>query len=240
MPAAAAPLPNRAPRHARLETSVLFVIAIAPHLLNGFYNPLLADRPALFWSVDVLGNVVLQCVIFAVGFRRGLFTRSDLGLDRRVAGRRSDAAFVGCLVLIPPVLFRADGRSREFGVATFERNYLAVPFAWADMVPDRGPQTGGWRLIAVVYLAASAGVTEELIFRGLLRRTFGGGGVLRAVAFVIASTVTFTAVHWEAGVIGMSEASGFGLAAAMLFALTRSLWPLVVGHALIDLRYFVG
>jgi membrane protease YdiL (CAAX protease family) len=105
------------------------------------------------------------------------------------------------------------------------------------MLPPPGPETGAYRLLAVFYLAISAGFSEEILFRGLLRRVFGPG-LIQTAAFVVISAVAFASVHLFGGHAKAAYAFGHGLAAAAIYAVTGNLWPVIVGHSLIDLYRF--
>ena len=92
----------------------------------------------------------------------------------------------------------------------------------------------------VIYLAVTAGVAEEAVFRGLAwtivsRLELGG---LRGTAYVLGSSVLFAAVHWEQGVPGLVSAFAFGVLAAYLYLRLANLWPMIAAHVLTDMEVF--
>lgn len=101
---------------------------------------------------------------------------------------------------------------------------------------------------AVVMLIAAllVGFVEELFFRGLFMRALQPMG---ARAMILGSTLTFGVMHGlnilagQAGLmtliqIGWAFAVGFAYAAFRLR--TRSIWPLIVAHALTDFVAWLG
>jgi membrane protease YdiL (CAAX protease family) len=101
------------------------------------------------------------------------------------------------------------------------------------------PTTSAERRVFLL-LSASAGLCEELAYRGYLI------GVLAprigtAPAVVIAS-VGFGLVHVYQGPLGMVRAAVIGAALAVGFLVAGSLWPAVVAHAAVDViaGIFVG
>lgn len=88
--------------------------------------------------------------------------------------------------------------------------------------------------------AVTAGVTEELLFRGyaIERLTELTGGVALAGA---ASWGTFTVAHAPSYPAGnLLQVSAAALVFTLLYLHRRSILPLVVGHALIDVFGVVG
>jgi membrane protease YdiL (CAAX protease family) len=81
-------------------------------------------------------------------------------------------------------------------------------------------------------LSASAGICEELLFRGFLI------WILQPIAgwwfAAIASLVVFSAVHAYQGAAGMVRSATLGAALTAMVALTHSLWPAIVLHAALD------
>ena len=81
-------------------------------------------------------------------------------------------------------------------------------------------------------VAVTAGVWEELLYRGFLFWFFAEYGLVASVAI---STIAFGAGHLYQGVRGGMRAFALGLAFAVAYALTSSLWWLIAIHALVDI-----
>ena len=90
-------------------------------------------------------------------------------------------------------------------------------------------------LVAVV----GAGWGEESVFRGFLferGRKLLGNGAAAKVTMVLVSAGAFGGLHYFVqGFVGAVQATIFGLVFAAIFALTDSLWFLVVAHAGFDI-----
>ncbi|MGH7460499.1 MAG: lysostaphin resistance A-like protein [Longimicrobiales bacterium] len=94
------------------------------------------------------------------------------------------------------------------------------------------PQTAREKF-AFVFLSITAGICEELVFRGFLISaltvTWG-----TAAALVISSAL-FGLLHAYQGAAGALRAGALGLALAIPFILSGSLLPSIAAHTLIDL-----
>ena len=100
------------------------------------------------------------------------------------------------------------------------------------MLPTTPAARRGW-----AGLALSAGVTEEITYRGLVvlalataLPSLGHGGVVAAAA------VLFGAAHWYQGRLGMLATGALGAVFAQLYLLTGSLLLPMILHLLVDLR----
>ena len=91
-------------------------------------------------------------------------------------------------------------------------------------------------LFAVI---VGAGFGEETVYRGYLFERLGkllGSGVAAKVAIVTLTAAWFGFVHYsDQGLAGVQQAFIVGLVFGGIFAVTRSLWMLMVAHAVFDL-----
>ncbi|MCP4490417.1 MAG: CPBP family intramembrane metalloprotease [Gammaproteobacteria bacterium] len=93
------------------------------------------------------------------------------------------------------------------------------------------------RLIVITYFSLTAGVVEELYFRGLLFRALAGCKN-HFLIFIAISPVLFSLVHWESGLANVLSTYLFGLFFAGTYLVFQNIWPLVVGHTVTDLVWF--
>lgn len=89
------------------------------------------------------------------------------------------------------------------------------------------------QLTVFLAVAVTAGVWEELLYRGFLMWFLAPAGV--AVA-VIVSSLIFALGHAYQGIRGMLVIAVVGLVFAVAYAATGSLWWLMLAHALVDIR----
>ena len=95
---------------------------------------------------------------------------------------------------------------------------------------------------AITYLAVSAGVVEEIIFRGLPYLLFSSrlSGASLTASYLLVTSALFASVHWENG-SGETFATFFlGLAIAAIYTRVRNLWPFIIGHVFTDVLAFAG
>lgn len=127
------------------------------------------------------------------------------------------------LVLVVAVVQAARARNGSGGLT-------AAPANLSPMIPVTATER---RWAAVV--AVGAGISEELVFRGLLLAVAVGLGVSPVLAAVVL-TVLFGAVHLYQGVAGAVSATVFGGLMAAVALSTGSLLLPVLLHVALDLR----
>lgn len=207
-----------------LVAFVLWLGIFAPLGLIGGSQPAIPQHPSipdlfLLHGVFVFGLVVWYLLGFA-GSGRDLATAwiGQLGLRTREVGRELGiglaAGILGWLGVISIVLLVA---------------LVAYWLGGEGVLPTEAPEILGWIVglpIAVrVALAASAGMVEELFFRGFLQPR--GGVVLSSALFVLAH-LSYEQPFLLVGVALLS------LLFAFLVRWRQSIWAAVVAHAVFD------
>jgi membrane protease YdiL (CAAX protease family) len=97
------------------------------------------------------------------------------------------------------------------------------------------PRTAPERRLALA-VAVTAGICEELLFRGLFIAVGLGIFELSIGATMIATIVVFGAVHLYQGWLGMLSTAAVGYVFSYLYLMTGSLLLPVIVHILVDLR----
>ncbi|MCR9079046.1 MAG: CPBP family intramembrane metalloprotease [Hyphomonadaceae bacterium] len=82
-------------------------------------------------------------------------------------------------------------------------------------------------------LSMTAGINEEIIFRGFLIWAFGLYLPLWAAA--LASLVVFTALHLYQGFKNLPGVFLIGAAVTLIFVLSGSIWPAIAVHIFVDI-----
>jgi membrane protease YdiL (CAAX protease family) len=221
----------------RVELGALLLIGIAPYFFNGWYNPGLASNPRAFWSVEIATWIVMPAAIYLIGRARHLFDREQLGLNSRLRGLGHPAWLLGITMITVIGMYYLDRWAVDWGIRRWPTNPGATEFLYTSQLPDPGPTTGWFRLLALLHFCVSAGVVEEFYYRGLFMRLFNNS-LTAAVAFIAISTTAFTVNHWEAGRVGMFEAAIVGAACAVIYRATRNLWPVIIAHIVVDFLWF--
>ncbi len=216
----------------RFETALLLFAGILPFELNGFYNQYLFFYPRLYWLVEIISWIILPIGILMWGIHRRLFTFSDIGFHTRIANQKNIPVFILCLLFIPVITLTFYSVLGVIGRSLSAINYGAQAFSYNLIVPKHGFN----RFVVLVYMAVSAGVVEEIYYRGIFRKIFSHGWINNC-GYVLLSSIVFSSIHWEGGIIKLLITFCDGILLAIIYLLTGNLWPLILGHFLIDLYW---
>ena len=134
-----------------------------------------------------------------------------------------------------------------FVIARIKSNRRSVPPAtapvrgWRKLLPDFSalvPATTRERLLWVA-VAFSAGICEEVVFRGWLLSTLHGVLRLDGTALVLVAAVLFGLAHSYQGIAGMVLTAFAGLLFCGLYVATGSLLFPILLHILVDVRFAI-
>jgi membrane protease YdiL (CAAX protease family) len=223
----------------RWRALVLVCIGVVPLYLNGLYNPQIAHSLRLFWTVEVITWIIIPACILVIGLRQELWTSSALGITARVRGRSSDLWLLLAFVISVPLLIWIDQHISDYVRANVPEASGPSVFHYRQVVPPPGTETGTQRILVVFFLCMTAGVVEELYYRGIFRTLFGSD-LIQKVLFVLVSSLVFSGSHWEGGTQKLISTFLFGIIFASLYLVWQNLWPLMVAHFLIDVRWLIG
>jgi uncharacterized protein len=96
------------------------------------------------------------------------------------------------------------------------------------------PQPSGWLyFIDIVFGIALVAYSEEIVFRRCAHHVFKNY-VNDGVVLVVVTSLLFGAYHWWAGAGNVIEATIMGVLLILFFRRSGALWPVVLGHYLID------
>lgn len=207
---------------------------VALSLLNDFYRGwLFSFNPGLYWLVDVVQFIVAPAAGWYFFLRPAGITPRDWGMPghKRPHERRDGAAV---MLFVAFLLVAADWPV----ILLTQRLY----WAYADHFQPVQAMPVGFsaKLALAVYMSASAAMVEEAVWRGL------GWLYLSAVLppkrlhlwYVLITSAAFALAHSEQGIGGVIAAFWFGVLAAGLYTKLRILWPIVLGHFIIDMIIF--
>jgi membrane protease YdiL (CAAX protease family) len=119
---------------------------------------------------------------------------------------------------------------------------IVMPMFGADPINQHYHYLAG-NLAAVVpmifVVIIGAGFGEETVFRGFLFERLGkliGSGTIAKTSIVLITSTLFALAHYhDQGLAGVEQAMVTGLTFGTIFALTGSLFPLMIAHASFDL-----
>jgi uncharacterized protein len=221
----AAPIPGRmqliaSPWHTALVLAVQTALSVRGYLrsgqMRGMVNP---DRISLYEH-----TILFQWIVFAlvvVGLRlRGTSLYAVLGERWRSLQQLTTDVGISFLLLVASIM--APGM---FGPHSQSAADLATQF----LLPRSGSEIAGW-----IALSLTAGLCEEVLFRGYLQQQFTALTNHAAIG-ILSSAVLFGAAH---GYQGLTRAMLIGFTGAILG--TAAYWrkstrPGILAHAAQDL-----
>ena len=209
---------------------LLALVGIAPFMVNGLVNSVIASNPVLYWAFEVLTWVFIPAVVLWEVSRTPGFEFSWLGCHGELRGRRR----VGLLLLacagFAPLVYAVYENSYAF----FSRLLSNEGFFSYDSII---PESGLLYFLVVIYFALSAGLVEEFLYRGLFYGALSGLRHANTL-FLLFSPLLFSLVHWEDGPANLVATYFVGVFMAIAYLGFRNIWPLVVGHVFTDLAWF--
>ena len=209
---------------------ILFLVGIFPFLINGYINSLIFNNALLYWSFEILSWIVIPTIIFYFAVSKNGLRFSELGLHTKVFGRQSIGLLVAACVLVSFIDYWAYKNLFDYFSSIFTNKAF---FSYESIIPSDGTM----KIIIAIYFGLSAGIVEELYFRGLLYKIshfFASPNLL----YLALSPFLFSIIHWEGGLANVSATFVIGLIMALLFLWLRNLIPLIVGHCMTDLVWF--
>ena len=112
-----------------------------------------------------------------------------MGLGRSICGHETEMGLVFAVIGVAVVFLSVDQMFVDLASSVVSSETQPTEFSYKRMLPPRGPDTGGYRILATLYLSVSAGIVEEILYRGMLRRVFPDGTAY-GVLFLIISAET--------------------------------------------------
>lgn len=222
----------------RLERRSAILLAVFPSiaigLLNGLYKEsLFRAEPLWFWLADIAQFVLVPIVSLLLLWRVSALAPRDYGYVR-IAGTNPWRALAFWTAVATFALLAC----YQGGVKLFAPLFgeATAAFGYEQTIGTRT-----WtRFVAVLYYAATAALVEETIYRGLPWLYFRLATPARHArwAYVVASSVLFSAIHWENGAHELAATGLVGVVACVLYLRIGSLWPLIGAHFLVDVISF--
>ena len=210
---------------------ILFCIGITPFLLNGFVTPAIYQNFVLYWLFDLTIWILIPVTVFTALDRHANLHLHEFGLNSRIAKIESVTAVALLSILIIPVLYVV----YFLPFTLFSSDLISTPrFSYQQVLPESQLA----RVLVAGYFGVTAGLVEELLFKGLLFRLIKDLKAAHLI-FVFTSSILFAAAHWESGATNLYAAFVYGFVTSLIYLGLKNLWPLVVGHAILDFIIYV-
>jgi len=213
-----------------------FLVFYFYNLVNGvLFAGLYETSNILFWIKDIANFVVIPGVFIGYIYWRFKFVPADYGLIRgspayptmEIVGASIFAAISFGLIIIP-----IDYLSNSYFL---KLGFEPTGFSYKNVVPD-----GILKFPVVFYLAITAGLIEEIFYRGIPKQIiFESNNIkYKKLIYILGSSIAFSTIHWTYGIYLLVPTFIFGLFAAWLYLHLKNLWPLVGGHFIYDFYVF--
>lgn len=173
-----------------------------------------ADRETLYVSSAV--SVWILAAMAMLTARFSGFSRADVGI----------------VDLPPDALLATAALTTLAGLAIMAAGKL-VRVPESALVDYLIPRTSSER-IAFVGLSVSAGIAEEIVFRGFLIGAVAAASGSLPLAVVV-SVVAFAISHAYQGPVGILRVALLGIVLTVPFILTGSIYPSMIAHATLDI-----
>ncbi len=201
------------------------LILASPLLLNDFYLPLVPeDAIKLNLVLDVLVYIGWQSTLLYVAYQAGWFWWGSLGINVKQLKQ-----WIWGIVLFMVVFFLYTLITIVFMYVKNKYGFTIKSF-WYFPLPQWQPL---YVFLYVLYLSITAGIYEEIIYRGIAIHQLKSI-TSKTWVLVCASTLLFVAIHWSMGPGTWIEAGLWGALWAYLYIKTNSLLPVMIAHFLYD------
>jgi hypothetical protein len=221
----------------RLDKRSTILLAVFPtlalELLNTFWlEPLILRGPAIFYAADILQWIIVPGLVWAFLLRAPHIKPKEYGFPD--SSQTPSLISVAQALSVALLLWLA--YKPVFVIAYRWFWPYAENFGYSAIIPKLFP----WNILISLYFSTTAAVVEETVFRGLPWLYFSCflSPARRIIWYLILTPLLFAACHSEQGPHGVIAAWAYGLTAALLYIRLRNLWPLILGHFVIDMIEF--
>ena len=212
-----------------LWTSSVFIFVSD---VDGFLKIQLLEQPLIyFYFFDILKWLVLPVILM-------FFVHRNSNVLAREYGLVADLGIADLLIILPaPLIALLLVNFLVTGLAYALLGRPATPFSHQEVLEVLGPL---W-IVGTLYFSISAGLWESIFYIGLPWLWFSQARRMQQShinLFYFVSSSLFAIAHWENGLYNVIGAFAFQAYAIWWYFRLKTLWPVIVAHALIDIYYF--
>ena len=120
--------------------------------------------PSIYWGFEVLIWIVVPTLVLVLAVRKGGLRLPEIGLHAFVRGKRRPLLLVVLCVAFGPLELHVYKQAVAFFRGIIPSDSL---FGYQSIVP----REGALRTLAIIYLSLTAGIVEEIYFRGFFFRS---------------------------------------------------------------------
>jgi len=211
----------------------IFLSIVIPFFVYPIKGSIYQFSPVAFWLFKISLGSVLPLLAMWVLAKKFAISPQRYGLS---FPPRMNWDLFGLSILVAATI--AAAYLLAFKLAwVYLWQYVELPaITYSQALP-----TGIWHLPAVLAISFDAGFCESVIFIGLPWLLFRDScrSTTGKVAFAVVTSVIFGACHRGNGFHEVIAVTFFGLAAVFWFLKVRDLWPVVIGHGLVDVGGYI-
>ncbi|NCQ69952.1 MAG: CPBP family intramembrane metalloprotease [Microcystis aeruginosa W13-16] len=201
--------------------------------LNGFFNPYLANYMVLFLITDILFWAIYPILnIYYLVFDKKIISFNDLGFKKSIFKRKSFLLIVFISFFVTIFLNNSYWNLRDILLQILPNNYFQS-FDYQSIISKSGEKA----IYLTFFFAFTAGFTEEIYYRSILRILINQGK-FHILKYVFISSILFSMNHWEGGIINIISTLFFGISCSVLYLIFGNIWPLIIGHIITDIIAF--
>lgn len=207
--------------------SSLFIIGLVSwtFFINDIYLIFIqSSNLKLLWSLDIVFFTFIPVVTIIYLYKKKYLSSEEIPFSVPIKLKHILLGFILCLTMyIVDYSF--------FGLLL--RNSLPGGLFTGYPFPSDEP----YRIITILYASISAGIIEEVIFRGIVITRLSKH-IQSTFYLVIISCLFFALIHWGQGVGKVVDVFIFSIIPTLWFIKTRQLWGNIVYHTSYNLLIF--
>lgn len=207
---------------------VILLNVVGPFLWFPYKGAIFHISPAAYWTVVIFSNTLLPLGSMWILWKVYGVNPKSYALpvpppaNWHLVGEAALIAFTIGIVYFP-----------ASGIAwTLLRQYSHPGLMYLDVLAGRS-----WGELAHIAMSLNAGIFESVIFIGLPWLLLGEQcrSKTSQIVFAVVSSLVFGCCHRGNGINEVVAVTFFGLVAVAWFLKLRELWPVALGHGLIDI-----
>ena len=201
-----------------MKQSVFIILLVSwTFLFNDFYLIFIPQSQIkLLWILDIIFYTIIPILTIIYLYKKNKITMLHIPLN---APFKITYLFLALLLCIFMYII----------------DYSIIGLILNDIFPTNlfqgyaFPSNERLRLITIIYASLSAGIIEELIFRGIIVTELNKH-IKNTVILVIFSSLIFSLIHWGQGFGKLIEVFIFSMIPTLWFIKTKQLWGNMIFH----------
>lgn len=198
-----------------------------PLYLNDIYLIALNNsRLGLLWMLDILFFLLIPSATLFWLYRNRKISLQGIGLANRPTAVTIMAGVLLCAGLVILIQWNL-------------RPFLNALLPWHLYAGYDFPHSQPLRSITILYAALTAGILEEIVYRGIVTTELQKH-IHSKVMVVVLSCVIFAGIHWSEGPATLIYIGTWAIIPTIWFLKQKNLWGPITCHILYDLLIFTG